>query len=91
MDRIEAYDDDWIIEGNIRRVNPVISINSKARIFYAQMFGRQGRFWILKGCISLVFLHHHFVVKVLLVISITILDHEDSGVLRATALLEPFC
>ncbi len=45
---IEAYDDNWIVEGSIKRDNAVESINSKARIFYGQMFGPQGRLSALR-------------------------------------------
>jgi serine/threonine protein kinase len=40
---IDAYDDNWIVQGTIKRDNAIESINSKARIFHGQMFGPQGR------------------------------------------------
>lgn len=40
---IQVYDDDWILNGTIKRDNAIESIQAKARIFHSQMFGSQGR------------------------------------------------
>jgi len=43
LGKVEAYDDQWVVQQTIKRDNPLEAVNAKARIFHSQMFGPQGR------------------------------------------------